>query len=225
MRSVPIPTVACVALTAALACVLLLAGSWGGRVTDAVGLIVAGAIAFAFGLRTVRASRHAALSVGFVVVFWTLLHCGPHAAVVVAALSGAAAVVFPKSGRPFRPLVGVYAVASLSVTAWVAGYVFIAAGGQPGARDLVGLAVPAAAAAALVSLVAGLTSRVSVWALLREHFAVSALSYYAGAGLAALVYLTWQVAGAWPVIAAAPLLYTLDLALRRSRGVAPAEQA
>jgi len=233
VTSVPRPTAICVVLTAALAFVLLLMAGSDGQVTDGIGLMVAGAVAFGVGLRTVRASRYAALSVGFVIVFWTLLHCGPAAAAVVAALNGAASVICPKPDRPLRSLVGLYAVASLAVTARVAGYVFTIAGGQPGATDLLGMALPAAAAAAtyhlvncaLVALVAGLTSRTSVWRLFREHFALSGLTYCAGAGLALLVHLTWPVAGAWPLLAAAPVLHALELTLRRIRPVAPAERA
>lgn len=232
MKSVPVPALICVVLTAGAAGALLLANSWHGSTLHGPEMVAAGVVAFLVGLRTVRASRHAALSVGFVVVFWTLLHCGPEAAVVVAALNGAATALFPKPDRPLRPLVGIYAVASLAVAAWAAGAVFALAGGAPGATDLLGMAVPAAAAAgayhlancALVALVAGLTSRTSVWRLFGEHFELSALSYYAGAGLALLVHLASPVAGVWPLIAAVPLLCALEVTLRRTQSPVPAKQ-
>ena len=228
----PARTVVCVVVVAALASLLLVESSTRGQLTDACGVLAAGVLAFLAGLRTVRTTRHATLSLGSVAVLWALFHSGPAAAVVVAALSGVAAVLAPKPDQPLRPLVGIYAVGSLTVTAWVAGQVFTAAGGQPGAVDLLGLAIPAAVAAgayhlvncALVSLISGLTAGVPWSGILREQFALSALSQYAGAGLALLVHLTWQVAGVWPLLAALPVLYALHVTLRRTGCPAQAEQ-
>jgi hypothetical protein len=221
------PSAACfITATACLAVVALLA-SWSGRhATDVPALGVAAVAALLCGSRTIRISDLATVSVGFVVVFLTLLHVGIPEACVVAALSGLAGGLLSPERHPRSPLVPVFAFASIVVTAWVAGQVFVWAGGRPGATEWHALGAPAALAAvtyhtvncALVAGAAGLTSERALDRVFREHVNSSALAYYGGAGWAVLVHLAWQLSGPWTLIAAVPPLYSLHVALfRRTR--------
>ncbi|MBM3472604.1 MAG: hypothetical protein FJX75_04930 [Armatimonadetes bacterium] len=232
MRSVPPSAMLCIAATAILASAFLVVGCWQGCPADGPWLLATLGAAFLAGWRRVRASKHTTISLGFVVVFWALVHFGPQAALAAAAVSGVAVVLVPLLSRPLSSLAGIYAVSTTTASAGIAGGVYTLAGGVPGAVDLWGMAVPAVAAvatyhlanSAFVALIAGLTSGKPAWHLLREHFGMTGLVYAAGAGLSVLAHLTWQVAGAWPCIAAAPIVYCLYLTLRHMRPAPPAEQ-
>jgi len=231
MKWVPASAITWVALTALLAVLLLAVFWWDHEVADRAGFIIAIVVAFLMGTRRIRVSDHATISIGFVAVFWTLLHLGPPEAAIGAALGGVAVVVAPMARHKQTPLSAIYAVASLVVTACASGWVFMLAGGVQDSIDPWGMAVPATAAAAtyhlvncaLVAAVSGLASRQSVWRLFRTYFGLSALTYYPGAGLALLAHLTWRVAGAWPLLAVLPVLYALHFALTRLR-TAPAPE-
>jgi len=232
VRLLPPSAILCVALTTVLAAGFLVAGCWHGYSAEAPWLIATLGVAFLAGWRRVRASEHATISLGFVAVFWALVHFGPQAALAAGAVSGVAVVLAPLLTRPLSSIAGIYAVATATASAGLAGAVYGLAGGVPGATDIWGMALPAAAAvatyhlanSAFVALLAGLMSHTSVWRLLRDFFAMTGPIYGAGAGLSILAHLTWQVAGAWPCIAAAPIVYCLYLTLRHMRPAPPAEQ-
>jgi hypothetical protein len=223
----------CVGLTSALACVLLVVYCLGHDVANPYSFVAAGVVAFLVGLPRTRVSDHATLSLGFAVTFWMLIHLGPQAAIAAAALNGVAVILAPKVKHPLSVVVGIHAVATFTVAAAVSSWVYVLAGGVPGATGVWGMAVPALAAAAayhlanccLVALVGGLASGESVWRLFCGHFGVAGFSYYAGGGMAVLTHLTWQVAGAWPLLAALPILYVFQLAFRNVRPNALVEQA
>ncbi len=220
---VPLAAACFITATACLAIVVLLASWSDHQVTDVPALGVAGIAALLCGSRTIRISDIATVSVGFVVVFVTLLHVGIPEACVVAALSGLAGGLLSPERHTKSPLVPVFAFASIVVTAWVAGQVFAWAGGRAGASQWYALGAPAALAAVtyhtvncmLVVGVASLTSELALGRTLREHLNSSALAYYGGAGWAVLVHLAWQLSGPWTLMAAAPPLYSLHVALRR----------
>jgi hypothetical protein len=222
----------CIAVTAALAAACLVVASSHACTADPRWLLATLAVAFLAGWRRVRVSEHATVSLGFVAVFWALVRSGAPAALAAAAVSGVAVVIAPLLTRPMSSLAGIYAVATATASAGIAGGVYMLAGGVPGAVDVWGMAVPTAAAMAtyhlansgFVAAIAGLTSRTSIWRLLRNYFAMTGPTYGAGAGLAVLAHLTWQVAGVWSLIAAVPIAYSLHLALRHLRPTPPAEQ-
>ena len=132
---------------AGLALLVLLVSWRGHQVCDvpAFGLVVVAALLC--GSRTIRISQVATISVGFVVVFGTLVHLGVPEACVAGAVSGLAASFLSPERYARSPLVLIYASASIVVTAWVAGQVFEWAGGSPGAIDPYALALPATLAA------------------------------------------------------------------------------
>jgi len=223
----------CIALTTAFAGVLLVAGCPRGSAPGTPWLLATLGLAFIAGWQRVRVSPHATLSLGFVTVIWALVHFGPHAALAAGAVSGVAIVIAPLLTRPISTLAGIYAVATATAGAGLAGAVYRLAGGVPGSVDVWGMAVPAFAAIAtydlancgLVALLGGLASRTPIWPHFRSHFALTGRVYWAGAGLAVLAHLTWRVAGAWPIIAIAPIAYCLYLALPHLRPAPPAERA
>jgi hypothetical protein len=233
LSTVRAPAIICVGLTGALACVLLVVYCLGHDVANPYSFVATGAVAFVLGLPRTRVSDHATLSLGFAVTFWTLIHFGPQAAIAAAALNGIAVILAPKVRHPLSVVVGIHAVATFTVAAAVASWIYVLAGGVPGAVGVWGMAVPALAAAAayhlancgLVAVVGGLASGESVWQLFCSHFGIAGFSYYAGGGMAVLAHLTWQVAGAWPLLAALPILYVFQLAFRNVRPAAVAGQA
>lgn len=228
MKSVPRAAVAWVVFTVAVAVVLVLVSSRSSGPVEPVGVVIAGIVAVLVGLIRTRVSDQATISLGFVVVFWSLIHLGPQEAVLVAALNGVSVVLLPKSKEPLTSLVGIHAVAMLVVIAWMAGLVYQLAGGEPGSIGVRNMAVPAASAVltyhlvncALVALIAGLSTKKSIWQAFRMHLAMSALSYYAGAGLAVLAHVAWQAVGPWPVFAALPLALSLQMGLHHVRAPA-----
>lgn len=221
--AVPVSAACFVTAVAGLATVALLA-SWSDyHVTNVPAFGLAAIAALLCGSRTIRVSDFATISVGFVVVFVTLVHMGVPEACAVAALSGLAGGLMSPERHLRSPLVPVFAFASIVVTAWIAGQVFVWGGGVAGSTRWYTLGAPVALAAAtyhtvnciLVAAVAGLTSEVGVGPTFREHLNSSALAYYSGAGWAVLVHLAWQLSGPWTLIAAAPPLYSLHVALVR----------
>jgi hypothetical protein len=222
----PVPfSVTCLVGAASLAATALLLTAWAGHYAAApVDLVVASLAVLIAGSRTLRVSDLVGtVSIGSLVVLAALIHLGTPEACVVGALGGLAAMVLSPERHERPPAAMIFAVASLVITAWVAGHVFVLAGGR---RDMFGietLAVPAFVAAtayyivngALVTMVSHLTYRVSWRELLNTCLGPTVVAFYAGAGLAVLLHVAWQLSGAWVLIGGAPIAYVIHLTLSR----------
>jgi hypothetical protein len=220
---VPLSANAFVAVAAALAVVLLVL-SWRGHVVTQPALFAfAFAAAALCGSRGIRISRQATLSVGAAIVLAAMIHLGLAEALVLAAVSGLNGPLL-SSEQHRRPLAVIaFAGASIVITAWAAGQVFVRLGGGTWAVDVVHLAVPALFAVAtyqtvncaLVSAVAGLHSRKPFWPLFCANWSASALAFYGAGAWAVLVHLALLQAGFWILLASLPLLYALHGAIAR----------
>jgi len=160
------------------------------------------------------------VSIAFTFVFATLLLLGTPAAVVTAAISGVAASILRRGGRP--PVVRVlFNAAELSVSSAIGGLVFHLAGGTPGPLDL-GQEWPAillSSAAFFVAnsfIVAGVVSLTDEIPLLdnwRTNFLWTGPGYVAGALLGATLTLGVQGFGLMALGLSLPLLYILYFSL------------
>ncbi len=221
---VPVSAV-CLVAVAAVAAVALLVVSWARHHLDApLDLCLAIVAVLIAGSRTLRVSDLVGtVSIGSLVVLASLFHLGTPEACVVGALGGLAAMVLSPERYQRPPAVMIFAVASLVITAWVAGQVFVLAGGRPDTFDTVGLAVPAFVAAtayylvnaALVATASHLTSQVSSRELLETCLGPTVLAFYAGAGLAVILHIAWRLSGAWVLLAGAPIAYGIHMTLAR----------
>lgn len=222
--AVPVSTKCLVGVTSAAALIVLFSSWAGHRVNAPVDFALAALAVLFAGSRTLRFSDLVGtVSLGSLVVFASLLHLGTPEACVIAALGGLAAIAFSPAryGRP--PVVMIFAVASLIVTAWVAGHVFTLAGGLPTAVNGEGLALPAFVSATAYYLVnavfvaaaAHLTSGVRWRVLAATCLGPTVLGFYAGAGLAVILHVAWQLSGAWVILAGLPVGYAIHLSLAR----------
>jgi PAS domain S-box-containing protein len=159
------------------------------------------------------------MSVSYVVDIASLILYGPHATMIVGALSGWAQTTFntPQRNPPYRLL---FNMASLALTVQVAGQVYQRLGGRPDAN--VGtLAVPLTAMAltyffantVLIAAAVALSTNQSVWRIWKSDFASSAPSYLLGAVSAAAVIAVAGSSGYWLtlLLTAAPLYMTYKL--------------
>ena len=159
------------------------------------------------------------MSVSYVVDIASLILYGPHATMIVGALSGWAQSTFntPRKNPPVRLL---FNMASLALTVQVAGQVFQRLGGSRDAH-VGSLIVPLAAMAltyffANTVFIAGavaLSTNQSPWRIWKTDFASSAPSYLLGAVSAAAVIAVSESSGYWLtlLLTAAPLYMTFKL--------------
>ncbi|MGQ9732146.1 MAG: hypothetical protein ACUVX8_12835 [Candidatus Zipacnadales bacterium] len=221
MKRIPLTIVALTIVVWVFA-ILILLHSWSRHVVaDATWFLTATLVGFASGAWRVRLSRETTISLGYVIVFSTLLHLGTPEACVVAALNGLAAVAFPYRKQPQHPLAGLLAIAYLVLCAWIAGNIFdLAKGGagSPGFPQLftatfLAVAIYHFANAVLVASIAAISSNRPFTALFTECYSAIAGAYCAGGGLALLVHLASATVGVWALITVVPVLYDLQLAL------------
>jgi len=231
--AMPIPlSVTCLVGAAAVLATLLLVTAWAGhRVAAPIDLLVAALAVLVAGSRTLRVSDLVGtVSIGSLVVLASLVHLGTPEACVIGALGGLAAMVLSPE-RHRRPSAAmIFAVASLVITAWVAGQAFVLAGGLRDTFSVEGLAVPAFVAATayylvnatLVATVSHLTSGTNWRELLNISLGPTVVAFYAGAGLAVVLHVAWRLSGAWVLIASLPIAYAIHLALARQTSEQPA---
>jgi diguanylate cyclase (GGDEF)-like protein/putative nucleotidyltransferase with HDIG domain len=176
-----------------------------------LGLMTAAAVAAVFKVDLPLSHHGATLSSSFAFEFAALLLIGPHATMVIAAVS--AWVQCTVANRERNPIHRTaFSMAALAVTAQVAGLVYLEMGGTLAAMSpgLVGLEKPIAAAATtyflintlLVTTAVGLETRQPLRKIWNEHIVWSALGYFVGAGVAALGVFLLRGTGVW----LAPLL-------------------
>ena len=174
-------------------------------------LLTASAIASVFKVGLPLTHHGASLSSSFAFEFAALLLIGPHATMVIAAVSAWVQCTIGNRGK--NPLHRTaFSMAALTVTSLVAGLVYREMGGTLAsmAPGLVGLEKPIAAAATtyflintlLVTTAVGLETRQPLRKIWNEHIVWSALGYLVGGGVAALGVLLVPGAGIW----LAPLL-------------------
>jgi diguanylate cyclase (GGDEF)-like protein/PAS domain S-box-containing protein len=155
------------------------------------------------------------LSVSYTIDFASLLVLGPNLTAVVAAVSAVTQSAFGTARRnaPHRIL---FSAAALVLTVHVAGWFFIAFGGQVGVFDLslVEPLVPAALGYYVLNTVAmaaaiGLSTRQPVWQVWQHNFLWTAPSYFVGAGAAGLGVVAWAGGWGWLIpLASAPVYLT-----------------
>jgi PAS domain S-box-containing protein len=159
------------------------------------------------------------MSVSYVVDIASLILRGPHATMIVGAVSGWTQTTFntPRKNPPFRVL---FNMASLVLTIQASGQVYQRLGGRPDA-EISTLAVPLAGMAVtyffantvLIAAAVALSTSQNVWRIWKTDFASSAPSYLLGAVSAAAVIAVTQRSGYWLtlVLTAAPLYMTYKL--------------
>jgi diguanylate cyclase (GGDEF)-like protein/putative nucleotidyltransferase with HDIG domain len=148
-------------------------------------------------------TSRSSLSVSYVVDFLTLMLVGPYAALVVAAGSALTACYF-QSAAYTPPHRGLFSTSVPILAIGGAGLAFDLLGG--GAATRVSTLVPPIAAAvatyfvidtALVAIVIGLSSNVSITRMWRVHFLPGAPSCIAGACIAGLTKVVVSLGGYW----------------------------
>jgi len=231
--AIPVPlSVTCLVGAAAVLATGLLAVVWAGhRVAAPVDLLVAALAVLVAGSRTLRVSDLVGtVSIGSLVVLASLVHLGTPEACVVGALGGLAAMVLSPERHQRQPAAMIFAVASLVITAWVAGQVFALAGGRHDTFSAEGLAVPAFVAAtayylvnaSLVATITHLASGTSWRELLSTCVGPTVVVFYAGAGLAVILHVAWRLSGPWVLIAGLPIACAIHLSLTHRTGKQPA---
>jgi PAS domain S-box-containing protein len=155
------------------------------------------------------------MSVSYVVDIAALILRGPHAAMVVAAVSALTqSTVNSRSGNP--PYRTLFNMACLVLTVQTSGYVYRGLGGTNHVD--MSTALPLAAMALTyfvvntvpIAVAIALTTRQNAWTLWRTDFASSVGSYLIGAATAAVVIAVTDRSGYWLtlLLAAAPLYLT-----------------
>jgi diguanylate cyclase (GGDEF)-like protein/putative nucleotidyltransferase with HDIG domain len=192
-------------------------------------------LAFLAGMQRVPlTARLGTMSVGFALVAATIVSLGPYPGVVAAALSALGqAILTPKGRARLLPHQIIFAIATLSTTAGLAGLVYLSAGGEVlgagGAApsftwSVVTPSVILAAAAAastyylvntwLVAIVVALSERKSPFRLWHDNLLWTAPGYYAGwaVGMTAATIAAWarsNVEYLPLLLIAAPILYVI----------------
>ena len=157
------------------------------------------------------------MSVSYIVDIASIIVRGPHATMLVGAVSGWSQTTFnTQTKQPtYRTL---FNMACLALTVEAAGQVYVQLGGTPHVELTAGLAIPLAAMALtyyfantlMIATAVALSTRQSVWHIWKGEFASSAPSYLLGAVSAAVVIAVTQSSGYWLTIllTAAPLYLT-----------------
>ncbi len=142
-------------------------------------------------LRSSRWSEAVNISLGFLVTFVAMLTFGLRAGVLVGAVSGLSATLFPRR-QPLHQML--FNVGAIATTAWISGGVYLLIngrmGGDPNLRLFAALMAAAgtyfACNSCLVAVIFALCSGKSALAVWRDNFLWTAPSYLAGASCAAL---------------------------------------
>jgi PAS domain S-box-containing protein len=157
------------------------------------------------------------MSVSYAVDIASLILRGPHATMIVGAISGWSQTTFnAQTKQPtYRVL---FNMACLVLTVEAAGQVYQRLGGTPHVEVSAALAVPLLAMAftyyfantAMIAAAVGLSTNQSVWTIWKSEFASSAPSYLLGAIAAAVVIAVIESSGYWLtlLVTAAPLYLT-----------------
>jgi len=161
------------------------------------------------------------MSVSYIVDIAALILRGPHATMLVGAVSGWSQSMLNARSRPaaHRTL---FNMAVLVLTVQAAGQVYQRLGGTP-SGDLRVMAIPLAGMALTYFLVntvpiavaIALATKQSVWRIWKSEFASSAPSYLVGAAAAAVVIAVTESSGYWLtlLLTAAPLYLTYKMYL------------
>jgi PAS domain S-box-containing protein len=161
------------------------------------------------------------MSVSSVVVMAALILSGPHAAMIVAAASGLSqTTIHSQTLALYRTL---FNMAVLSLTAQVAGQVFIRLGGTAAAAPMA-LIAPLAAMALMyfvantipIALAIALTTHLRTWRIWKTDFVSNVWSYFLGAVAAAVVIKVAERSG--PYLTALLTMPPLYLSWRMYRG-------
>ncbi|MEO8260401.1 MAG: ATP-binding protein [Acidobacteriota bacterium] len=159
------------------------------------------------------------MTMSYVVDIAALILRGPHATMIVAAMSGwTQSTLNAKEPNPtYRTL---FNMAILVITVQASGFVFQALGGSPTA-DLAATAVPLAGMALTyfivntipIAIAISLTTNQNAWQIWKGDFASSFPSYLLGAITAAVIIAVTQTSGYWLAILlmAAPLYLTYKM--------------
>jgi diguanylate cyclase (GGDEF)-like protein/putative nucleotidyltransferase with HDIG domain len=169
-------------------------------------LLTSAAVAALFRVELPLSHEGATLSLSFAFEFASLLLVGPHATMVIAAISAwvQCAVAAEQRNAPHRTA---FSMAAVVFSAQAAGLVYYRLGGtlaflSPGLVGLEKAIVGAAstyfiANTVLVAAAVALESRQPLRKVFNEHVVWSALGYFVGAGVAAIGVLLLPNAGGW----------------------------
>ncbi len=182
-------------------------------------LVLLSALTSAFKVHFPIASG-SSMSVSYVVDIVSLILRGPHATMIVGAVSGWTQTTFNTLTRQprYRTL---FNMACLSLTVEAAGQVYERLGGTPHPALTAGLAIPLAAMAltyffantGLIATAVALSTRQNAWTMWKREFASSAPSYLLGAVSAAVVVAVTESSGygLTLLLTAAPLYLTYKM--------------
>jgi diguanylate cyclase (GGDEF)-like protein/putative nucleotidyltransferase with HDIG domain len=183
-------------------------------------LLTASAIASIFKVDLPLDHQGATLSSSFAFEFAALVLIGPHATMVIAAVSAwVQCTVGYRERNPVHRTA--FSMAAMTITALAAGLVYRELGGTPASMvsALVGLEKPIAAAGTtyflmntlLVTTAVGFETRQPLRKIWNEHIVWSALSYFVGGGVAALGVFLVTGTGIWlaPLLVV-PLYFTFS---------------
>jgi PAS domain S-box-containing protein len=157
------------------------------------------------------------MSVSYIVDIASIIVRGPHATMLVGAVSGWSQTTFnTQTKQPtYRTL---FNMACLALTVEAAGQVYVQLGGTPHVELTAALAIPLAAMALtyyfantlMIATAVALSTRQRVWQIWKTEFASSAPSYLLGAVSAAVVIAVTESSGYWLtlLLTAAPLYLT-----------------
>jgi len=157
------------------------------------------------------------MSVSYIVDIASIIVRGPHATMLVGAVSGWSQTTFnTQTKQPtYRTL---FNMACLALTVEAAGQVYVQLGGTPHVELTAALAIPLAAMALtyyfantlMIATAVALSTRQPVWQIWKSEFASSAPSYLLGAVSAAVVIAVTESSGYWLtlLLTAAPLYLT-----------------
>lgn len=157
------------------------------------------------------------MSVSYVVDIAVLILRGPHAAMIVGAVSGWSQSTLNSQSRnpPYRTL---FNMAILVLTAQAAGQVYQRLGGTRSLTDFSALVVPLLGMAFTyffvntvpIALAIAFSTRQSAWRIWKTDFAPNGASYILGAAAAAVVIAVTESSGYWLalLLTAAPLYLT-----------------
>jgi PAS domain S-box-containing protein len=159
------------------------------------------------------------MSVSYIVDIASLILRGPHATMIVGAMSGWSQSTLNARSRTAAHRT-IFNMAVLVITVEAAGQVYQRLGGTP-SGDLSTMAVPLAGMAVTyflvntvpIAIAIALTTKQNAWRIWRSDFASSAPSYLVGAAAAAVVIAVTERSGYWLtlLLTAAPLYLTYKM--------------
>lgn len=156
------------------------------------------------------------LSVGFAIVYATLLILGESQAVFAGAMSALTGTLRSTKTGKLQPLHRIlFGVASISLTAWIAGHVYTRLGGRYGGTNLLDLLMPVSVSTSiyylvntvLVAVPVALSRKEPLMQTWRGLFLWTAPSYYAGTCCAVLMSILYHRLGFAAMAFIMPPLY------------------